>query len=127
MDKDNKIPEWDILTTTGGFNMKTFYALGIILTAYILNTIITIVTVVNNNNKTLESISLFFISSTLLSYVLTITAIVLAHKGLKECRANREKGQGFAQGVLIAGYFSALTIGLVFLIMDIMYIMLLSK
>lgn len=126
-EKQSNIPEWDILTTTNGFNMKAFYALATILITYLLNIVITIITVINTNNNSLPDIGMFFIVSTILSFILTITAIILGHKSLKEIKTTREKGRFFAYGALSASYISITTLGLVFIVMDIMFIALFLK
>lgn len=123
----NEIPEWDVLTTTSVFNMKIFYSLVLMVLVYVLNIIITAITVINTNKNSLPEIGLFFITSTIVSFIITIFAIVLAHKGLKEIKSTRQKGRFFAYGVLSAGYISVCTLGIVFIIMDIMFIMLYTQ
>lgn len=126
--QENKdIPKWDILTTTNTFNIKIFYALIIMATVYLLNIVLTFSTVINNNNDTLENNMVFFMVGSVFSYIFTIMAIYLAHKGLKTIQTTHEKGRFFGYGVLTAGYISLFTIGLVFLVMDVMYIMLMLK
>lgn len=121
--KDN-IPDWDILATTGSFNMKVFYGLLLMIVVYILNIAITVITVMNTNENSLADIGGFFIIATIFSFILTIIAIIFGHKGLKEIKTTRQKGRFFAYGVLSAGYISSLTLGIVFLTMDVMFVLL---